>query len=156
MIINCFIYKVFVYQTNTYQCVLISDGTYSFVSFLYADGLIQWTTGDASGGFNGFGGTQAQAGFNAGDGEHYFVIPESRTAAILHITTTTNVHVPGLWTFRIDQMSTLGSGTPALGSGTSVFGSGTSALGSGTYIIDSVNVNNIKVNIQHLLHYMSY
>ena len=83
--------------------MLISDGTYSFVSFLYADGLIQWTTGDASGGVNGLGGTPAQGGFNAGDGERFFSIPGSQSAAILNVFNTTNIGVPGVWTFRVDQ-----------------------------------------------------
>ena len=83
--------------------MLTSDGTYSFVSFLYADGLIQWTTGDASGGTNGLGGVPAQGGFNAGDGERFFSIPGSQTAAILNIFNTTNIGIPGQWTFRVDQ-----------------------------------------------------
>jgi hypothetical protein len=90
-------------QTNTFQCVLMSDGTYSFVSFLYADGLIQWTTGDASGGTNGLGGTPAQGGFNAGDGARFFSIPGSQTSAILNVYNTSNVGIPGVWTFRVDQ-----------------------------------------------------
>lgn len=81
----------------------MSDGTYSFVSFLYADGLIQWTTGDASGGTDGLGGTPAQGGFNAGDGIRFFSIPGSQTAAILNISSTSNVGIPGVWTFRVDQ-----------------------------------------------------
>jgi len=39
------------------------------VSFLYADGEIQWTTGDASGGSGGLGGISALAGFNTGTGD---------------------------------------------------------------------------------------
>ena len=35
-------------QTNTFQCVLTSDGTHSFVLFLYADDLIQWTIQETS------------------------------------------------------------------------------------------------------------
>ena len=82
--------------------MLTSDGTYSFVLFLYADDLIQWTTGDISG-TNGLGGTPAQCGFNAGDGDRFFSIPGSQTAAILNIDSTSNVDVPGLWIFRVDQ-----------------------------------------------------
>ena len=82
---------------------MITNGTNAFVSFLYADNLIQWTTGDASGGTGGIGGTPAQVGFNAGDGVHYFSIPGSQTAAIVNIDTTSNVGVPGLWMFRVDQ-----------------------------------------------------
>ena len=105
--------NLLIFQTNTFQCVLTSDGMYSFVSFLYADGLIQWTTGDASGGFNGFGGIQALSGIDAGDGGsgHSFIIPESQTAAIINVSTTTNVGVPGLWTFRVDQNLIPGSGS---------------------------------------------
>jgi len=84
---------------------MITDGTNSFVAFLYADGLIQWTTGDASGGSNGLGGIPAQGGFNAGDGVRFFSIPGSQTAAIVDIETTSNVGVPGLWMFRVDQNS---------------------------------------------------
>ena len=89
-------------QTNTFQCILISDGPFTFVMFLYADGLIQWTTGDASDGINGFGGTPAQGGFNAGDGVRFFSIPGSQTADIINIATTSNIGIPGMWIFRVD------------------------------------------------------
>lgn len=73
--------------------------------FLYADGEIQWTTGDASGGANGMGGTPAQVGFNAGDGVNYAAVPESRTADIINITTTSNIGIPGVWAFQVNQES---------------------------------------------------
>ena len=82
--------------------MLITDGECSFVTYLYADGLIQWTTGDASGGSGGLGGTSAQAGFDAGDQTRSFSIPGSLTDDIINIDTTTNVGVPGQWTFRVD------------------------------------------------------
>ena len=62
-------------KVNSFQ-VIISDGTDpaipggNNVSFCY--GNMQWTTGDASGGYNGFGGNPAIAGANAGDGTNYF------------------------------------------------------------------------------------
>ena len=64
-------------QKNTFQCVLATDGksdeksdrkSSSFAIFLYPQDGINWTTGDASGGKDGLGGTPAQAGINAGDG----------------------------------------------------------------------------------------
>ena len=73
--------------------------------YLYADGMIQWTTGDASGGSGGFGGTPAQVGFNAGDGTRFAVVPESRTGAIVNIDTTSNVGIPGQWMFQVDGES---------------------------------------------------
>ena len=43
---------------NTFQGVLATNGRHSFVIFNY--GVITWTTGTASGGINGLGGTPAQ------------------------------------------------------------------------------------------------
>lgn len=47
------------FQRNTFQAVLITNGRHSFVIFNY--GKITWTTGTASGGNDaGLGGTPAQ------------------------------------------------------------------------------------------------
>ena len=43
-----------------------------------------------------------QAGFNAGDGIRYFNIPNSRTPAIVNISSTSNYQHPGLWIFQVD------------------------------------------------------
>ena len=90
-------------QTNTFQCILVSNGRRSFAIFLYADGEIQWTTGDASGGSSGFGGTPAQVGFNAGDGLRFASVPGSQTSDIVNIDSTSNVDRRGVWIFRIDE-----------------------------------------------------
>jgi len=74
----------------------------SFVIFLYADGEIQWTTGD-SGGTNGFGGSEALAGINAGDGVNSLTIPGSLTPSIINITQTSNVGIPGVWIFKVNE-----------------------------------------------------
>ena len=71
--------------------------------FLYVDMRIQWTTGDASGGTNGLGGTEAVAGINAGDGVNYVTIPGSLTPSIINITQTTNVGIPGIWMFKVNE-----------------------------------------------------
>lgn len=84
---------------------MATNGINSFVIFLYADGEIQWTTGSASGGTNGLGGTPAQVGFNAGDGIRFASVPGSQTAAIINITTTSNVGIPGVWIYRVDEES---------------------------------------------------
>ena len=61
-----------------------------------------WTTGDASGGMAGFGGTPAQAGFDAGDNVNFTAIPGSLMRNINTILcTTSNVSVPGVWHFSI-------------------------------------------------------
>ena len=60
-------------KLNTFQ-VIITNGSDPIVpggnvSFCYKD--MQWTTGDASSGVNGFGGFDAIVGANAGDGVNY-------------------------------------------------------------------------------------
>ena len=64
-------------KVNTFQLIL-TDATDPFigvgnnVAFTYLD--MQWTTGSASGGTNGFGGTAAVVGANLGDGVGYISI----------------------------------------------------------------------------------
>ncbi|NWY31076.1 SNED1 protein, partial [Pheucticus melanocephalus] len=43
------------------------------------------------------------AGFNSGDDTNFYNIPGSQTDAIINITTTSNVKVPGRWVFRVDD-----------------------------------------------------
>ena len=96
--------RIIIYvQTNTFQCVLTTNGRRSFAIFLYADGGIHWTTGDASEGNGGFGGTPAQVGFNAGDGERFANITSSQTPDVVNVDSTTNVDTPGVWIFRVDE-----------------------------------------------------
>ena len=94
---------VCIMQRNTFQCVLASTTAGSFVIFLYADGEIQWTTGDESGGTNGLGGTEAMAGINAGDGVNSITIPGSFTPSIINISQTSNVGNPGVWMFKVGE-----------------------------------------------------
>ena len=70
---------------------------------MYADGRMQWTTGDSSGGHNGLGGTEALAGINAGDNITYVTVPGSQTADIINITRTSNVGIPGVWMFQVGR-----------------------------------------------------
>ncbi|XP_069057130.1 alpha-tectorin-like isoform X1 [Pleurodeles waltl] len=95
-------------KKNTYQAVLASDGKSDFIILNYD--TITWTTGSDSGGnrWTGLGGIPAQAGFNAGDMEHYFNIPGSRTPDIVNIASTSNVRTPGRWVFRVDSFKVPG------------------------------------------------
>jgi MYXO-CTERM domain-containing protein len=88
---------------NSFQLVLTDQrarnpGDFD-VEFRYE--RCEWTTGDASGGTGGFGGTPAQAGFDAGNLRDFFALPGSFTREILNVCTTSNVGVPGLWQFQI-------------------------------------------------------
>ena len=91
--------------TNTFQLVLRDrndTGAGNFdIEFRYDD--LNWTTGDASGGTNGLGGTPAQAGFDAGDSTNFFTLPGSRTANVLDLQNTSNLTPaqPGVWSFAI-------------------------------------------------------
>lgn len=64
-------------KLNTFELIL-TDGTDPLVGigqnvcFCYAD--MQWTTGDFSGGFNGFGGIPATVGANRGNGSDFFLV----------------------------------------------------------------------------------
>ena len=64
---------------------------------------MQWTTGDVSGGVNGFGGTEALAGINVGDGVNSITIPGSLTPSIINVTYTSNVGIPGVWMYKVGE-----------------------------------------------------
>ncbi|NXW25826.1 TECTA protein, partial [Circaetus pectoralis] len=93
---------------NTFQAVLTTNTKTSFIILNYWD--IQWTTGAASDGDpeTGLGGTPAHAGFNSGDETHFYNIPGSQTDAIINITKTSNVNVPGRWVFQVDDFKVTG------------------------------------------------
>ena len=56
-------------KTNTFTLYVEDNPAGDIVAFVYHD--MNWTTGDSSGGFNGFGGQGAEIGFDSGDGENY-------------------------------------------------------------------------------------
>lgn len=72
-------------KLNTFQ-LIISDGQDTLipngnnVSFCYGD--MQWTTGAASSGVNGFGGFPATVGVNTGNGINYFQVGQFDTTGI--------------------------------------------------------------------------
>ena len=72
--------------------MLAVSGNQTFVIYLYADGLIQWTRDG-----------EALAGYNVGDGIFSYTIPLSLKEDIRNITSTSNVGRPGMWVFRVDQ-----------------------------------------------------
>ena len=86
---------------NTFQCILATSEKESFVMFLYAD--LQWTTGSASSGRRGLGGSEALAGFNAGDRLNSYTIDGSQTPRVVKLTRTSNVDMPGTWIFKVGE-----------------------------------------------------
>lgn len=97
-------------KTNNFQLALRNQSNGNFdVEFRYD--RLEWTTGDASDGTNGLGGTPAQAGFDAGDNVNFFTLPGSFTGSILDIANNTNVvnGDPGFWAFSIRNGLTPGA-----------------------------------------------
>ncbi|MCP5146113.1 MAG: PEP-CTERM sorting domain-containing protein [Gammaproteobacteria bacterium] len=99
-------------KTNNFQLLLRNQGGGNFdIEFRYD--RLEWTTGNASGGTGGLGGTPAQAGFDAGtfDADQTFTLPGSRTAAVLDLQNSTNVAGgdAGLWSFAIREGATPGT-----------------------------------------------
>jgi hypothetical protein len=87
-------------RLNTFQVLLTrapgaAAGDFD-IDFRYA--RCEWTTGDASGGAGGFGGTSAVAGFNY-DALRGFSLPGSRTPAVTGLCTGSNVGVNGVWRY---------------------------------------------------------
>ena len=71
---------------------------------MYADGKIQWTTGDDSGGYNGVYGIEALVGINAGNGFDHYVVSGSRTSSIINIARSSNVGILGTYIFKVGGM----------------------------------------------------
>lgn len=97
-------------KTNNFQLALRNQSNGNFdVEFRYD--RLEWTTGSASNGTGGLGGTPAQAGFDAGDNVNYFSLPDSFTNSILNIANTTNVvgGDAGFWSFSILNGQTPGT-----------------------------------------------
>lgn len=81
-------------KLNSFQMLLIQQGTTGDFDIVLNYDQVQWETGSASGGTNGFGGTPAAVGWAAGDGVpgHSWVKPGSfTTRALLDENTTTGL-----------------------------------------------------------------
>jgi hypothetical protein len=103
-------------KVNDFQLTLLNrpdTGAGNFdIEFRYRQ--LEWTTGDASGGSGGLGGTPAQAGYDAGDNTHFFALPGSLTSSVLNLANTSNVSedTPGLWTMAIRNGETSDGSSP--------------------------------------------
>ena len=67
---------------------MATDGDMSFIFLIYTD--IQWGSG-------------AQIGFNAGDGIGSFTVPGALTSQTLDLETMSNIRVPGVFIYRVDE-----------------------------------------------------
>jgi len=120
---------------NDFQLILTAAGPAAGdfdVEFRYNQ--CQWTTGDASGGTGGFGGTPAQAGFDAGNLRDYVSLPGSLTRNVLNLCTTSNVDIPGVWRFAVrnGEIDCPGWGLPCNTGMPGICGPGTNMCRSAT------------------------
>jgi len=102
---------------NSFTLYIEDNPAGDIVAFIYHD--LNWTTGDASGGIDGFQGPNtwyfydsdygaAQVGFDAGDGENYASVARPGTREDLD-----QLLADGQYVFRIDPVT----GVPIVGSG---------------------------------------
>lgn len=112
-------------KLNAFQIQLIKqDGGDFDIVYRYED--INWTTGNASGGSGGLGGTVARAGYSSGTTDGYYEFSESgNQSAMLDLDET------GIYTFNVTNGLTLdGSDNDILSGGS---GNDTIVGGSGNY-----------------------
>jgi hypothetical protein len=90
-------------KLNAFQLLIYNtgDGNFDF-EFRYEN--LDWTTGDASGGSGGLGGTVARAGWNSGNGSDFFELPQSGSQSeMLALETSSNpgTDPDGNWVFSV-------------------------------------------------------
>ena len=102
---------------NSFQLQLYDRGGGDFdIVFRYED--INWTTGDASDGVGGLGGSVAHAGYSAGNAADFFELPQSgNQSAVLGLENAIgNTGQQGLWVFEVRNGS-VGVGDITFGQG---------------------------------------
>jgi len=107
-------------KRNAFQIRLIAAGSAGDFDIEFRYEAINWTTGSASGGAGGLGGTIARAGFTAADGVNFYELPQSgrqgsadvgtlnptgtdlaTAGGMLDLAQLTNVGTPGIFLFSI-------------------------------------------------------
>ena len=79
--------------------MLATDGVRSFAIFYYDDTVLQNRT--SSGVF--YLENYSHMGYNTTDGVNQFIHPQSFSRDIINVFNTSNVGIPGVWIFRLDQ-----------------------------------------------------
>jgi len=99
-------------KLNAFQLQLISTGNGNFdIVYRYED--INWTTGEASGGTDGLGGTVARAGFSAGDSSNYYEFyfsGDQNFMLNLENIPLAGTTETGVWTYHVNGGSVIGMG----------------------------------------------
>uniref|UniRef100_Q3APC8 Nidogen, extracellular region n=1 Tax=Chlorobium chlorochromatii (strain CaD3) TaxID=340177 RepID=Q3APC8_CHLCH len=96
-------------KLNAFQLQLIGQGNGNFdIVFRYE--AVNWTTGIASGGLYGLGGTVARAGYSTGDGSAWYELPQSGNQdAMLSLDTSAgNTGEAGSYLFTVRNSQEVG------------------------------------------------
>lgn len=92
-------------KLNTFQIVLVSDGSDTFAIFNYLDGGINWITSEGKLGEENKD-PPGQVGFDAGDDKRAFRIEKySGKSNAAEVAIASNVKVPGQWMFNIGRLN---------------------------------------------------
>ena len=155
-------YSYGVDKLNAFQLQLVGTGSGNFDVFFHYE-AINWTTGSASGGTSGLGGTPARAGYSTGNGVSWTELTQSgiQDQMLALPTTIGNTGVAGEYKFSVlsgtaannTMIGTAGADVLAAGAGNDTIfaGAGNDTLDGGTgadrmvgglgddiYIIDNV------------------
>ena len=93
------------FQNNTFQCNILTNGSTTLVLCLYPEERIGWTTGNAQGGVNGLGGSPAIVGVDTLT--DMVRVVNSGTNQIVDVEQRSNVNAPGVYVFRVDGSTIL-------------------------------------------------
>ena len=88
-------------RQNSFQVIITPVGAAGDFDVEFRYSRCEWTTGDASGGTGGLGGTPAQAGVDLGDGVNFLTLPGSLTNNVLNLCSTSNGSTPGVWRIQV-------------------------------------------------------
>lgn len=87
--------------SNSYQIEIFDQGG-GDAEIIIRYGTLSWTTGDASGGTGGFGGSVARAGVNSGNATFQYEMPGSGSeGSMLSLNTSSNCDRAGVWRFSV-------------------------------------------------------
>ncbi|XP_050523369.1 nidogen isoform X2 [Daktulosphaira vitifoliae] len=103
-------YKKNADKTNTFQVVIFTDGFETFVLFEYPE-PIQWVQSFSGIAETGLPDAKAQAGFSAADGRIH-VLRGSGSDQIFNLDRWSNTDQPGLWLYRVGNISPNGNVEP--------------------------------------------
>ncbi len=105
-------------KLNSFQLILVKQGTAGDFDIIFNYDKVQWETGNASGGSLGLGGTSAAVGYSNGDGspDHHYVKAGSYTPGALLDSNTAGLTHGSLGTSQIGRYIFQVRNTPPTGS----------------------------------------